>query len=213
VIVDCSYCRARVQAVVIASYDQEEDIGTGNPPWPCRVSMLVCSVCDEVLLVTQNEESCDSFEAFSDIWPEPYRLYPPMDEPLPWFIPPNISDSIKEARSCLRAEAYSATAVMCGKAIEGLCRHFNAGSYLGTGLRELRTRGIIDGMLIEWGEELQRHRNKGAHESASLISKQDASDLLDFAIAICSYVFDLSQKFRDFKKRTSAGVSPAETVQ
>lgn len=40
-----------------------------------------------------------------------------------------------------------------------------------------------------------------AHASDVKISKIDASDLLDFAIAICDYVYVLRNKFEDFMKR------------
>ena len=113
----------------------------------------------------------------------------------------------------MRAKAYDGVAVMCGRAVEGLCRHFKAGPYIGTGLRELRTRGIIDSMMWQWAEAVQRYRNIGAHAGEATIGKDDAMDLLDFALAICQYVFVFGEQFRKFKGRTDPGGQCATTVQ
>ena len=40
-----------------------------------------------------------------------------------------------------------------------------------------------------------------AHITDKEISKEDANDLLDFSIAICEYVFTLTNKFNDFINR------------
>ena len=44
-------------------------------------------------------------------------------------------------------------------------------------------------------------RNIGAHASAEHISREDARDVLDFAIAICEYVFVPAQKYVAFQER------------
>lgn len=86
--------------------------------------------------------------------------------------------------------------------LEGICRHYQTKSqYLGPGLRELRERGMIDGRLFRWAEELQKSRNIGAHATGEKVSKQDARDLLDFTNAICEYIFVLTAKFEAFMKR------------
>lgn len=43
--------------------------------------------------------------------------------------------------------------------LEAICRHHSTNNqYLGPGLKELRERGIIDGRLSQWAEELQKSR-------------------------------------------------------
>jgi hypothetical protein len=234
-IVECPYCDARVDAKEIATYQcptrehydesrkqfdenpdswsdgLDGDVDVNDWVWPYRATLLVCVACDRVLLAYQEDEG--SLET-GQRWSEPRRVYPPEQAlDFPVQIPEGIRRSLEEAKRCLRAEAYPATAVMCGRAVEGLCRHFNPGVYLGTGLSELRTRGIIDGMLWQWGEELQRHRNIGAHAGEATISKDDAVDLFDFALAICQYVFVFGEKFRKFKERTNLGGQCSTTVQ
>jgi hypothetical protein len=73
-IIECPDCNARVDAKEIATYVQnirdpnEPEFDEEDPPdWPLSVTMLVCPICDEVLLVKQG--------GFEDMWPEPVRIY------------------------------------------------------------------------------------------------------------------------------------------
>jgi HEPN domain-containing protein len=113
-----------------------------------------------------------------------------------------IRSSLEEARLCFKAGAYSASAVMAGRALEGVCRHFGTkSSYLGSGIKELRENGIIDARLAAWARELQRARNLSAHASCERVSKRDAEDLLQFVEAIGEYVFVLTAKFESYMAR------------
>jgi hypothetical protein len=58
--------------------------------------------------------------------------------------------------------------------------------------------------LFEWGETLREQRNLGAHEPEHDISRTDARDGLDFVLAICEYVFVLSEKYKEFRDRQAA---------
>ena len=95
--------------------------------------------------------------------------------------------------------------------MEGVCKyHSTKGNSLVNGLKELKNKGIIDDRLYQWGEELRKHRNIGAHATEENISKDDAKDLLDFAQAICDYVFVLNARFNRFmerKDKTAASTS------
>lgn len=75
---------------------------------------------------------------------------------------------------------------------------------LAKGLESLKKGGVIDTRLFEWGEALRKHRNLGAHATTERVSKADARDLLDFATAICDYVFVLNEKFERFRARQNA---------
>jgi hypothetical protein len=111
---------------------------------------------------------------------------------------------MEEANKCFKAGAYSACAVMCGRALEGICRHYKTKSeYLAGGLKELLDQGVIDGRLFKWSEALRTLRNVGAHATGGNVSKDDARDLVLFANAICEYVFVLSAQFDEFIERES----------
>ena len=94
---------------------------------------------------------------------------------------------------------------MTGRALEATGRHFTKGDaerlMLGKGLEEMYAAQIIDRRLHEWGKELQKNRNLAAHASGETFERDDAEDLFNFATAICEYVFVLTEKFEEFKKR------------
>lgn len=106
---------------------------------------------------------------------------------------------------------------MCGRALEGICNHFKTKDrYLSKGLRELLDRNIIDQRIFEWSEQLRRRRNLAAHATSEKISREDATDLLDFLNAICEYVFVLTPRFQAFMERqtkqTASEIKGAETM-
>ena len=192
-IVECSYCQARIDAQVIAEHVDPFDEFTGLR---YRVTLLSCPTCKNSLVAGQYEK------VGGQEWDSPTRVWPSPDRHFSWFIPPIVRSSLEEANKCYKAIAYSACAVMCGRALEGICRHYKTKSnYLGGGLKELLEQGVIDGRLFKWSEALQASRNIGAHATGEVVSQDDAGDVLDFANAICEYVFVLSAKFDEFMKR------------
>lgn len=192
---ECAHCEAKVDGEVLAAtYEQEESLSY-------RVSFLKCPSCKNSLVVVQDEVGVDPvdeeplFDSPTRVWPEPKRL-------IHWSLPEIVRISLNEAERCFRSAAYMASVVMCGRALEAICRHFETKSqYLGGGLKELRDREIIDKRLYEWSQQLQRHRNIAAHATDGKISRQDAEDLFDFVLAISDYVFVLNEKFAQFIKR------------
>ena len=174
-------------------YDQTDDYD------PFIVYFLECQVCHGTMV-----GHADLMQIEIDKWDytKPIRLWPNPSKNLDWRIPTSVRQSIEEARKCFSAKAYSACAVMCGRSIEALCKEHGSKKWqLAQGLKELKDKGIIDGRLFEWGEALRNRRNIGAHASDENISREDASDILDFTIAICEYVYVLTQKYEEFKKR------------
>lgn len=202
-IIECSYCEARVDGKVLAHNEDPMD-EDGLPPY--RVSLLQCPTCHNSLLAGQ-------YQVGKDIWDLPSRLWPSPQQHISTHIPSIVSISLEEANSCFKACAYSACAVMCGRALEGICRWYKTKSpYLAKGLGELRDRGIIDARLMAWAEELQKSRNIGAHASDEKVSKQDAKDLLDFVNAICEYVFVLTHRFEAYIERKKKATKRKENV-
>ena len=91
---------------------------------------------------------------------------------------------------------------MCGRVLEGICKEYKVkNKFLAGGMKELLEKRIIDKKIFEWGEELRLFRNIGAHMSDRNISKEEAKDLLDFANAICDYIFVLTSRFQEFMER------------
>lgn len=196
-IIECSYCQARVDAAVIAQHDDpaDEEIGLRF-----KVSLLVCPTCNNTLVAGQSENSCEFPD--EDEWNLPIRLWPSPDKHFSIQIPSIVRSSMEEANKCFKAGAYSACAVMCGRALEAICKyHKTENKFLAAGLAELHNREIIDGRLFKWSQALRDSRNLGAHATDATISMEEARDLLLFANAICDYVFVLSEQFEQFMLR------------
>lgn len=195
-IIECPYCESKVDGVHKGeheSYDPTED------PFPFKVVLLQCPVCNNSLLGGSDliQVSWEKHE-----WSDLVRLWPQQDSHIDRSIPDIVRNSLVEARLCYKARAYSASVVMSGRTLEAVCKHHNTSNRtLAKGLDELKAKGVIDDRLYKWSDELRKHRNIGAHASAEKISKEDAKDLLDFAEAICEYVFVLSDKFNKFMAR------------
>ncbi len=195
-LINCPICKARVDATVHGQrefYDREAD------PFPYRVAVLECVTCHTTLVGFQEyiemPDEEPSWTAAERLWPDPKRI-------ISGAIPDIVRISLEEADRCFHAGAFSATGVMCGRALEGVCVHFKTKAQnLNGGLRELRDQKVIDERLFTWGDELRKVRNLGAHATTEKVSREDAQDVLNFLHAICDYVFVLSKRFENFMVR------------
>lgn len=196
-VVECPYCEARVDGSIVAQHiDPPDELLDAH----FRATLLACPNCRNSLLAGESEVGYS--EHTGPVWDSPTRVWPSPDKDFSWHIPKIVRASLEEANKCFKARAYAACAVMCGRSLEGICRHYKTKSnYLGGGLKELLARELIDKRLFSWSEALQKSRNLGAHATDDVVSKVDARDLLDFANVIAEYVFVLTKKFEDFMKR------------
>jgi hypothetical protein len=55
--------------------------------------------------------------------------------------------------------------------------------------------------LFDWSEDLRKYRNFAAHANDQHISREDAEDLQAFTYAIIEYIYDLTERYEDFKNR------------
>jgi len=194
-IIECHYCESKVDGKILG---ENKSCETDDSP-SFKVSLLECPVCKNVILAGQElyQTGPNEYE-----WSDATRLWPEPERHLNWILPDLVRSSLEEAEKCYKTKAYNACAVMCGKALESICSEYKTkNKVLVGGLRELLDKQIIDKKIYEWGEALRKHRNIGAHVTVEKISKEDAKDLLDFANAICNYVFILTDKFEKFMKR------------
>ena len=194
-ITDCPYCESKV--------DCEEkgyvDVDLEHTGVPMKVVLLQCKVCKSALtgITELVQTGVDVW-----VWEPARRVWPAPETDVNWSIPEIARNSLVEAKTCFQAKAYSACAVMCGRAIEGVCKHHDPKTKsLALGLKKLRQDGVIDDRIFGWGDALRENRNLGAHATTEKVSKDDARDLLDFSAAICEYVFILNEKFRRFQAR------------
>lgn len=195
-IAECPYCESKVDC----EDNGHVDIDTGSG-YPAKVVLLKCKICRKPLLGISEMFQVDH-EKWE--WETALRLWPNPESDIDGIIPELVRHSLIEAKRCFKAKAYIACAVMCGRAIEGVCKHhYPETKSLATGLKKLRESNVIDERMYSWGEALRINRNLGAHATSGRITREDARDLLDFGIAICDYIFILNMKFDRFKQRQS----------
>ncbi len=72
---------------------------------------------------------------------------------------------------------------------------------LGEGIKKLREKGVIDDRLYAWSQQLQAFRNLAAHPTDTSIDRQDAEDLQTFVRSIVEYIYDLADRYEEFKAR------------
>lgn len=200
-IIECPNCRSRVYAKIdgectLPKYNDGEE-----NPFQSRIVVGKCSNCAHVLVGLQEEDNDPEYGLYwshaQRVWPEPKRTISPN-------VPDIVKSSLEEADRCFSAGAFTACAVMCARAIEGICVHHKTkAKTLHSGLKELLASEIIDNRLFTWGEELRKLRNLGAHATGEKVPNQDASDVLVFAHAITDYVFVFTKQFQDFMSRRS----------
>jgi hypothetical protein len=205
-LLECKHCEAMVDAKELFTYEYEE-VAEGYGPFDTKVTFAKCPACDAPLLAGQINTA--------DGWDEPDRFYPPMDRELYLEVPDHIVRAFTEARTCLRAKAYTAAAIMCRKTLEGICSEHGVRSSgtLAAQLKKLKENGVIENRLFEWAEELRTMGNEAAHGVEFVVSRDDARDTLEFTEALIEYVFTYRDKFENFKKRRAKATSPPKEAR
>ena len=69
------------------------------------------------------------------------------------------------------------------------------------GIKRLHDEKIIDDRLYDWSQQLHAFRNDAAHAVDVSISREDATDLQTFVNAIIEYIYDLAERYNEFKER------------
>ena len=188
-ILECSHCEAIVEAEELFSY---VDNDPEDPPG--KWTFVKCPRCTLPMVAVQADFGDGNFT--------PTRVYPAQNKELGLSVPKLIREAYKEAAACFRSKAFTASAIMCRKALEGLCvEHGVKERGLAASLKKLKQNGVIEARLFEWAEALRILGNEAAHGVSTSISRQDALDILEFTEALVEYVFTYRDKFELFKKR------------
>jgi hypothetical protein len=195
--VACNAC-----GVVLAPVLGKQSLYNDDTPEPQETVLVECPSCSQPIVAQRwyfetgmymDGTTEGEFTKFKRVFPSP-------DPEISWEPPEAVRVSLREAHTCLGAQAYIASAAMSGRALEALCRDLNADdSMLGKGLKQLHAGGQIDDRLYEWGKELNKQRNIAAHPDPQPISQREAQYVFDFALAIADYVYVLTAKFERFK--------------
>jgi hypothetical protein len=220
-IVDCPDCKAKVAALETGRAERFTYDDEAGQPYGRRVFVGTCPKCSLILVGESDQVDFEGVDAEYDRWSDIVRVHPrPTKTFSSWRIPTVVLDSLNEADRSLQAGANIAACVMLGRALEALCRDIlepvsgDATSpeaqkskkklMLGQGIKRLREEKVIDDRLYDWSQQLQAFRNLAAHPEDISIARTDAEDLQTFVNAIVEYVYDLADRYEEFKARVDA---------
>ena len=193
-ITECPNCHAFVEYEIHGEYSYSKNMGGYG-----RYLLTRCINCNNPLLLTQDNIG-NLVEG--DIWSNPTLLFPNQIRYINPDVLKNISTAFSEAQDCLIAKAYTATAIMARKTLDGICAVEGIKSNnLVNSLKILRDKGVIDTRLFEWADELRLSGNEAAHDVDIQFTEEDAKDIVDFTAAILDYIYSFRNKFETFKER------------
>ena len=221
-VVDCPFCKAKVAADISGvAENRGRDRETGEP-YGDRLYVGKCPRCGTLLAGESHQVSFAGLDAEHDEWSIVTRVFPrPTKTFSSYRIPRTVTESLIEADRSLQAGAHIAACVMFGRALEAVCRHIlEPGTaepttpgkppipakkiMLAEGIRKLKEHQFIDQRLYDWSQQLHAFRNIAAHPADISISRQDAEDLQTFVYAIVEYIYDLTDRYEEFKERLAS---------
>jgi hypothetical protein len=218
-IVDCPDCKAKVAAEEAGCAKDSGFDPEAGEPYGMRLHVGKCPRCNILLAGHSYQTRFAGWEGDDEeVWSDPVRVHPnPPKTFSSYRIPKSVTTSLTEGDIALQGNANLAACVMFGRALEGVCRdslftkeekkEATAGKpkrlMLAQGIKQLRDKNIIDGRLFDWSQHLHAFRNVAAHPDMSgvSISREDAEDLQAFVYAIIEYIYDLTDRYEEFKER------------
>lgn len=194
----CTQCNSIVETEVIFKYHKEEHHNEDLQGGGLLVKLSSCIRCKNPFLseISYNYIEDHSWES-SNI-----QLYPNTENEAIKNCPEIVILPYQEAIKCFRVHAYDACAIMCRKGIEAIC--IDKGEEKGnlvTKLRNLKQKGILEGTLFKWTDELRLIGNDGAHSHEQIVTQQDAKDALDFFDALITYMYHLVSQYDELVNR------------
>lgn len=191
----CRFCSRPVSVEIVARW---EVIPNGGDDWePHRWTQGRCQACLSPLLFIQEGEydpKEDQWGPLTQVWPEPARS-------LPRAVPEPLRQSYNEAQRCMSVNAHTAAALIARRVVEGICAdHSATGRTLALKLEDLKNRQVLDHRLHEWSSLVKDIGNEGAHETAALVSRRDALEVLTFVEALLDYLYVFRERYQAFKR-------------
>lgn len=142
---------------------------------------------------------CDDVVSFTFKGNEIVDYYPKRSYKIDQSIPSDVSVNYSEALRCFDNLAFTATVVMCRRAIE-IAAVLKGGS--GASLQKL-IESVIPSDLRPLADEIRHWGNRGAHFDKEIanITKSDAQQILEFAEKMFWYLFVMPAQISNSKTR------------
>jgi hypothetical protein len=202
----CPKCNILVSARVIASGHGGFSSAALNPEdvpdaeyHGDSYSVALCGRCSSPFLLKESRYGVPGeFETITEsqlLFPSESRL--PLEG-----VPEPVRRAYEQASRSFGASLYEPCALMCRRCLEGVCKVQGAsGSNLNAKLESLEKSGAIDARMVRWAHGIRLLGNDAAHDLDTVISQEDARDVLDFTEALLIYIFALNHRFAAFSAR------------
>jgi Domain of unknown function (DUF4145) len=205
----CGHCgthsvsECMASAYFVETIEDDEGATFGGPEY--RYRLVKCTACGDVTLLLAMKLGWNHDQ---EVYEEDSSVYPAQPRSLSSVVPKTLQDCFQEARSCYQARAYTASAIMCRRALELLAIERGITERtLARSLDALKGQGDIDQRLYDWCDALRLAGNKAAHDVGPSVSQVDAKDMSDLAEAIIDYVYVFQARYEQFKERRSLPAS------
>jgi hypothetical protein len=165
-----------------------------------------CTRCGGAVILGRDTEAGPAVEVYG-IWPKEDLFAPNQDvefQELLRVVPLGVKRELVEARKCFDAGAYTATAVMVRRVLEGTLSAFGIEKKpLAAALATAQSQGIIDSRLAEWATALRVLGNDGAHFAGTAIDKDDSSEAIKLCEAIVRFLYLVPAQVEALRTRRS----------
>src|SRR5688572_13946980 len=148
-IIECDNCIATVQVEEIGEYVNHNPY---DPMASVKYILCKCSQCSSPILIEQEL----LFLGEEVEWTMAKKLFPSSEFHINPVIPEELQKSLTESIKCHKANAHTATAIMCRRTIEGFCQIKDvAENNLDRSIKKLKDDGLINEQLYEWANQLR----------------------------------------------------------
>ncbi|WP_436495577.1 DUF4145 domain-containing protein [Actinokineospora sp. HUAS TT18] len=200
----CRHCGVHTHGEVAATEYYQEEPDYNGPLYRYRLAR--CSACDDWSLLLAMKLGVNYGQ---DVYEDDRSIYPQSPRSMSSAVPVELQKCFLEARSCFQARAYTATLIMCRRALELLTHERGAKQRdLAKSLEKLKELGHIDQRLLDWCTTLRLVGNRAAHDVDSDVTQVDAKDLIELAEAVIDYVYVFQARYEAFKARRAASTKP-----
>jgi len=196
-LIECDNCNALVRGEEVGHYMIHNPY---DPMDAQKYTLCKCPQCFSPLLA---EQDLDMDQYLNETyWGRIKKIYPNNLFHINPVIPEKLQKALLECIQCFKADANTATAIMCRRTLEGFCSLKGVEEKsLEKSIKKLKELSLINEQLYEWANQLRLVGNEAAHNIESDFSATDAKDILDFTIAILDFTYSFKDKFDKFKER------------